>query len=121
MTLNQSWSGWVIQSLFWGMQKVTGFNNVSLAKKLVIIPTLKEAAERVLQHHEKNAVHGITDNLFTLTSFKEEFADVAVPNVVLSDTDLKVLLYYLEFEKKMLVTEVWHGTSEEEKEELVII
>jgi charged multivesicular body protein 7 len=108
-----TWSGWILQSLFWGFQKVSGSNKV-FAKKLVIIPTLKEAAERVLQHHEKNAVHGITDDLFTLTSFKAEYAAVAVSNVVLSDTDLKVLLYYLEFEQKILVTE---GISDEEKEE----
>ncbi|RIA87704.1 Snf7-domain-containing protein [Glomus cerebriforme] len=118
---SMTWSGWILQSLFWGLQKATGSNNVLVSKKLVIIPTLKEAAERVLQHHEKNAVHGITDNLFTLTSFKAEYASVAVPNVVLSDIDLKVLLYYLEFGEKMLVTEVWYGISDEEKEEEFII
>ena len=107
ITSNNSWSGWIIQSLFWGLQKVTGSNNVSDAKKLIIMPTLKEAAERVVQHHEKNAVHGITDNLYTLTSFKAKYASVAIPNVVLSEIDLKVLLYYLEFNQKMLVTEVF--------------
>jgi hypothetical protein len=116
-----TWSGWILQSLFWGLQKVSGSSNILVANKLVIMPTLKEAAERVLQHHEKNAIHGITDNLFTLTSFKAEYAAVAIPNVVLSETDLKVLLCYLEFELKMLVTEVWHEASDEKKEECVRI
>ncbi|CAB4380333.1 uncharacterized protein OCT59_020347 [Rhizophagus irregularis] len=116
----KTWSGWILQSLFWGLQKVAGSNNILVAKKLVIMPTLKEAAERVLQYHEKNAVHGITDNLFTLTSFKAEYAAVAIPNVVLSETDLKVLLCYLEFELKMLVTEVLHEMSDEKKEECII-
>ncbi len=118
MKMNQSWSGWILQSLCWGLQKVTGSNNVVNAKKFVIMPTLKEAAKRVLQHHEKNAIHGITDNLFTFTSFKAEYAAMAVPDVVLSEIDLIVLLSYLEFEQKMLVTEVWH---EEKGEEIVRI
>ncbi|CAI2170211.1 10918_t:CDS:2 [Funneliformis geosporum] len=121
MSSNHSWSGWILHSLLWGLQKVTGSNNVLDAKKFVIMPTLKEAAEHVLQHHEKNAIHGITDNLYTLTSFKAEYASLAVPNVVLSDTDLTMLVYYLEFDQRMLITEAWHGTSSEEKEDEIII
>ncbi|CAG8618532.1 2644_t:CDS:2 [Funneliformis mosseae] len=119
MLSNHSWSGWILQSLSWGLQKMMGSNNVLDAKKFVVMPTLKEAADRVLQHHEKNAIHGITDNLYTLTSFKAEYAALAVPGVVLSDTDLTMLVSYLEFEQRMLITEAWHGN--EEKEDEIII
>ena len=44
------------------------------------------------------------DKLYTVESFKREFSGVALPDVVLSDLDLKVLLKHLERDMKIVVS-----------------
>ncbi|CAG8610902.1 6869_t:CDS:2, partial [Scutellospora calospora] len=97
--LTKFWSSWlvsrfIINPIYWGIQKFISSGNYSY-EKWIKMDTLKEAANRVLQHQEKHGINGITDNLFTLSTFKTEFATKSIPNVTLSDTDLKVLITYL--------------------------
>ncbi|CAG8600162.1 2870_t:CDS:2 [Diversispora eburnea] len=103
MTLqNQSWIKWAISKLILNpIQKI--INSKISSTKWIIMDLLKEAADGVILHQEKNAIHKITDNLFTMKMLKAEFASVVFPGVILSDDDLKVLITYLEFKQKILV------------------
>ncbi|RHZ69019.1 hypothetical protein Glove_291g42 [Diversispora epigaea] len=103
MTLqNQSWIKWAISKLILNpIQKII-YSKIS-STKWIIMDLLKEAADEVILHQEKNAIHKITDNLFTMKMLKAEFASVVFPGVVLSDDDLKVLITYLEFKQKILL------------------
>jgi hypothetical protein len=47
----------------------------------------------------------LTENLFTTASFRSEFASIALPDASLSDTDIKVLIKYLERDKQALVVD----------------
>lgn len=99
---DQSWIKWAISKLILNpFQKV--INSKIHSTKWIIMDLLKEAADEIIQHQEKKAIHKITDNLFTTKMLKEEFASVVFPGVVLSDDDLKVLITYLEFKQKILV------------------
>ncbi|CAG8713471.1 13984_t:CDS:2 [Gigaspora margarita] len=111
-TQNQSWTSWIVSKfivnpIYWRLQKLISSGNYYSAK-WVKMDTLKEAAIRVLQYQEKHGINGITDNLYTLSSFKAEFATVAMPNVTLSDFDIKILIIYLESERKVLITGSLH-------------
>ncbi|CAG8730212.1 11947_t:CDS:2, partial [Racocetra fulgida] len=90
------------------------------SSKWVKMDTLKEAACRVIQHQEKHGINGVTDNLFTLSSFKAEFASIAMPNVILSDFDLKILITYLESERKILITDSLHEDVNKKENDMII-
>ncbi|CAG8521077.1 6227_t:CDS:2, partial [Acaulospora colombiana] len=104
----RTWTSWVVSKLLspisLGIQMITGSNNYNYPTKWIVVEALKEASDRVLQHQEKYAIHGITDNLFTMKTFKAEFSSVAIPNSELSDLDLKqkVMAKYCLRQKKHL-------------------
>jgi charged multivesicular body protein 7 len=43
------------------------------------------------------------DNLYTIEEFRREFGANVIPEVVLSETDIKVLIKYLERERRVIV------------------
>ncbi|KDQ09179.1 hypothetical protein BOTBODRAFT_117543 [Botryobasidium botryosum FD-172 SS1] len=71
----------------------------------VVISLVESAAEAVLEHQRTKPGMSITDALYSLSSFRDEFANVALPGVTLSETDVKVLLTYLQRDKRVLVSE----------------
>jgi charged multivesicular body protein 7 len=48
---------------------------------------------------------GIADTLYTYDSFRATFATSALPGVTLSDKDLRVLIKFLERDKRVVITE----------------
>jgi charged multivesicular body protein 7 len=65
--------------------------------------TPQNAAEAILKHQSNTPQLSFVDKLHNPTSFREEFGSTALPGVTLSDTDVKVLIKYLERDKGILV------------------
>lgn len=53
----------------------------------------------------ENPQISLASSLYSLESFRAEFADCALPGVTLSDADLKVLIRYLARDKRHIVTD----------------
>lgn len=66
----------------------------------VLLDLVERAADVV---EESRGAMSLADSLFSVESFQKEFASRVLPGVTLSDTDTKVLLRYLERDKRMLV------------------
>ncbi|CAG8713204.1 462_t:CDS:2, partial [Dentiscutata heterogama] len=121
---NLSWTSWIVSKyivnpIYWRLQKLISSGNYYSAK-WVKMDTLKEAACRVLQHQEKHGINVVTDNLYTLSTFKAEFAAVAMPNVTLSEFDIKILITYLESERKILITDSLHEDVNKKESDMII-
>ncbi|EMD38002.1 hypothetical protein CERSUDRAFT_152616 [Gelatoporia subvermispora B] len=71
----------------------------------VILSLLERAADDVVQHQREKFTGSLADQLYDREGFKKEFSGRALGGVVLSDLDLKVLLKYLERDKKVLVVQ----------------
>ncbi|KAI0928405.1 hypothetical protein AcW1_005659 [Taiwanofungus camphoratus] len=71
----------------------------------VVLSLLETAAENVIQKRRDKAGVSLADSLHNMESFRNEFACHALEGAVLSDLDLKVLVRYLERDKKVLVTQ----------------
>ncbi|CAG8452544.1 10623_t:CDS:2 [Ambispora leptoticha] len=122
----QSWANWIFSSIilgsvWWSYERVvTGVKGEPNPGKYVVMSILAEAAERVSKHHAKIAIHGITDNLYTLSSFKEQYGEAAMPGVKLSDTDWDILLTYLEYDRHILIARAWDKEGLGHKNEVAI-
>jgi len=71
----------------------------------VILSLLERAADNVIEHQRDKSTGSLADQLYDIDGFKKEFAGRALEGVVLSDLDVKVLLKYLERDKKVLVVQ----------------
>ena len=71
----------------------------------VLRDLVESAAQGVLAHQRTKEAGAFADKLYTMESFKEEFSGVALPDVVLSDLDIKVLLKHLERDMKVVVVD----------------
>ncbi|OCH92214.1 hypothetical protein OBBRIDRAFT_818381 [Obba rivulosa] len=69
----------------------------------VVLSLLERAADSVIQHQREKFSGLLADQLYNPEGFKKEFAGRALEGVVLSDLDVKVLLRYLERDKRVLV------------------
>lgn len=65
----------------------------------------ESAAQAVLAHQRTKESGAYADGLYTVESFKREFSGIALPGVVLSDLDMKVLLKHLERDMKVVVVD----------------
>ncbi|KAI0064539.1 hypothetical protein BV25DRAFT_1881811 [Artomyces pyxidatus] len=70
----------------------------------VVLDLVERAAEHVLAKQRSQAA-SLADTLYNFDAFRTEFADSALPDVVLSDVDLRVLVKYLERDKRVIVSE----------------
>ena len=71
----------------------------------VVLSLLERAADAVMRkHHPKGGV-SLADSLYNSESFYREFADKAISGVILSREDTKVLLKYLERNKKAVIVQ----------------
>ena len=70
----------------------------------VLRDLVESAAQGVLAHQRTKEAGAFADKLYTMESFKE-FSGVALPDVVLSDLDIKVLLKHLERDMKVVVVD----------------
>ncbi|KAF8589981.1 hypothetical protein K439DRAFT_1644850 [Ramaria rubella] len=69
----------------------------------VVVPLLEQAADAVLEYYHSEPQLPLTDSLHSVDTFREEFASKALPGVVLSASDIKVLTKYLERDKGVIV------------------
>ncbi|KAH8995358.1 hypothetical protein EDB92DRAFT_198022 [Lactarius akahatsu] len=70
----------------------------------VLIGVLEHAADSVLASQRARDV-SLADTLYSFDSFRATFAASALPGVTLSDKDLRVLLKFLERDRRAIVTE----------------
>lgn len=66
---------------------------------------VESAAQGILAHQRTKDAGGFADRLYTVESFKREFSSVALPNIVLSDLDVKVSLKHLERDMKVIIVD----------------
>jgi charged multivesicular body protein 7 len=66
---------------------------------------VESAAQGVLTHQQTKETGAYADKLYTIESFKREFSSAALPDVVLSDLDTKVLLKHLERDMKVVAVD----------------
>ncbi|KAI0726646.1 Snf7-domain-containing protein [Fomitopsis betulina] len=71
----------------------------------VIVSVLERAADSVLARQRSKGMLSLADALYNMESFREEFAAHALDNVVLSKLDIRVLVRYLERDRKAVVTQ----------------
>jgi len=71
----------------------------------VLRDLVESAAQGILAHQRTKETGGFADKLYTVESFKREFSGVALPGVVLSDLDMKVLLKHLERDMKVVIVD----------------
>ncbi|KAI0670392.1 Snf7-domain-containing protein [Trametes maxima] len=69
----------------------------------VAVALLEGAAERILERQRQRDTGNLADSLYSEASFREEFASYAFENAPLSELDVKVLLRFLERDKRAIV------------------
>ena len=69
----------------------------------VVVSLCERAAEGILQKHQSKSGVSLADSLYKFDSFIKEYASAALPNVALSRQDMKVVLKFLERDKKAVV------------------
>ena len=69
----------------------------------VLRDLVESAAQGILAHQRTKETGAFADKLYTVESFKREFCTVALPDVVLSDLDMKVMLKHLERDMKVVI------------------
>jgi len=104
------------QPLWWALQQtgVVGSGDViesdtqrwkRVKGDYVLRDLVESAAQGVLAHQRAKETGTFADKLYTVESFKREFSGVALPDVVLSDLDMKVLLKHLERDMNAVVVD----------------
>lgn len=90
----------------------TILGNISYAEKwkrvkgdYVIVSLLERAADSVIARQRSKGGLSLADTLYSMESFREEFAAHALDDVVLSELDVRVLVRYLERDRKVVVTQ----------------
>ena len=66
---------------------------------------VESAAQGILTHQRTKETGALADKLYSTESFRKEFSDTALPDVVLSDLDMRVLLKHLERDMKVVVVD----------------
>lgn len=66
---------------------------------------VESATQGILTHQRTKETGAFADKLYNIESFRKEFSGVALPDVVLSDLDMKVLLKHLERDAKVVVVD----------------
>ncbi|KAG9291941.1 hypothetical protein G9A89_004879 [Geosiphon pyriformis] len=123
--LTESWASWfasrlLLGPIWWGYEHlVIGVKEIPDPGRYIFLATLKEVAERIVKHHNEIA-HGITDDLCTYSSFKEEYGKIAMPDLKLSDADWDILLTYLEYGRHILIARTWEEEKLGNKQEIAI-
>ncbi|OJT06215.1 hypothetical protein TRAPUB_2937 [Trametes pubescens] len=90
--------------------QASAFGDSSTAKRwkkvkgdYVAVTLLEQAAERILERQRQKSTGNFADALYNADSFREEFAGCAFEDAPLSDLDVKVLLKFLERDKRAVV------------------
>ncbi|KAI0293055.1 hypothetical protein BC826DRAFT_396972 [Russula brevipes] len=70
----------------------------------VLVCVVERAADSVLASQRARHI-GLADTLYNFDSFRATFAASALPGVTLSDRDLRVLIKFLERDRRVVITE----------------
>ena len=70
----------------------------------VVLSNLEKAADLVLESQSKKTGISLADSLYSYDSFRRTFGGTIFPDVFLSDNDVRVLVKYLERDRKAVVT-----------------
>jgi charged multivesicular body protein 7 len=70
----------------------------------VLVCVVERAADSVLASQRARHV-GLADTLYNFDEFRATFAASALPGVTLSDKDLRVLIKFLERDRRVVITE----------------
>ena len=99
--------------LWWALQQLSivgsddTYNSEEHWKKVkgdhVVLSVLERAAAAVLSQQMPKTGVSLAESLYNFDSFKAAYAEGALPGAVLSNLDLKVLLRYLERDKRVIV------------------
>ena len=104
--------------LWWAMKQLsivsadeTVLGDISYAEKwkrvkgdYIIVSLLERAADSVVARQRSRGGLSLADTLYNMESFRDEFAAHALDDAVLSELDIRVLLRYLERDRKAIVT-----------------
>lgn len=71
----------------------------------VLRELVESAAQGVLTHQRSRETGAFADKLYTIETFRKEFSAVALPDLVLSDLDLKVLVKHLERDMRLVIVD----------------
>lgn len=71
----------------------------------VLRELVESAAQSVLAHQRTKETGAFADKLYSIESFRKEFSGVALPDVILSNLDMKVLLKHLERDMNNVVVD----------------
>lgn len=71
----------------------------------MFVDLVERAAENVLAKQDGRTGVSLAETLYSFEGFKEEFGSTALPGVTLSDTDVKVLVKYLQRDKRVLIAD----------------
>lgn len=71
----------------------------------MFVDLVERAAENVLAKQDGRTGVSLAETLYSFEGFKEEFGSMALPGVTLSDTDVKVLVKYLQRDKRVLIAD----------------
>ncbi|OAX38935.1 hypothetical protein K503DRAFT_122340 [Rhizopogon vinicolor AM-OR11-026] len=98
--------------LWWAMEQLDmvrsedSYTETEMWKKIegdyVMLGLVEQAAD-TLEKLRDGAGISPADNLYTTEGFRREFGATVVPGVALSETDIKVLIKYLERERRVVV------------------
>ena len=69
----------------------------------VVVSLLERAAERILERQRRKSTGNIADVLYNVDGFREEFDACAFEGAPLSDSDIRVVLKFLERDKRVVV------------------
>lgn len=70
----------------------------------VVVSLVESAADEVLERQERK-VGGAADRLYTFDGFRKEFASVWGAGTILTEGDAKVLLRFMERDRKVVVVD----------------
>ena len=70
----------------------------------VLIGVVERAADAVLACQRERGV-SLADTLYNFDTFRDTFASSALPGITLSDKDLRVLVKFLERDRRAVITE----------------
>jgi hypothetical protein len=70
----------------------------------VLVAVAECAADAVLASQRARGV-SLADTLYSFDSFRTAFADSALPGVTLSDKDLRILIKFLERDRRVVITD----------------
>ncbi|KZS91062.1 hypothetical protein SISNIDRAFT_457037 [Sistotremastrum niveocremeum HHB9708] len=101
---------WAMEQLsIVGGEEATIKNDSSLWKKVsgpyVSLDNLEAAADAVLEHWRNNRSSSLSDSLHNQETFTTLYSKIALPDVSLTSSDVKVLIKYLERDRQAIVTE----------------